>query len=180
MAANSDESLLTPLTVTKSRLRGRVCRTTSSNLRFSTLASGSSRTRTASRRKAAFRVFDSIMVSLARGCAIFNGMAGEPPPDPTSNHTRAESATCLPAATGSISSRSNVSSVGLSKGSAVRLILAFHFASNRKYASSWACPSAVIDTPALPARTDNRSRNSCEVTEGAGRHTLTGRQPRPA
>ena len=161
-------------------LWGRVRPTTSSNLRFSTSTSGRLRARTASRRNAAFRAFDSIIVNLARGCAIFNGMAGEPPPDPTSNHLRAVSATYGAAANGSISNRSNVSSVGRRNGRAVRLILAFHFASRRKYASSWVCASAVTDTPAFSARTDSRSRNSLDVTQRGGRHKPTGRRPPPA
>lgn len=176
MAVKREASLLTARTVTKSMRWGRTRSTTSSNLWLSTSVSRRSRARTASRRNAAFRAFDSIIVNLARGCAIFIGMAGEPPPDPTSSHRRAESATYSAAANGSMSNRSNVSSLGRRKGRAVRLTFAFHRVSSLKYTSSRDCASAVIDTPAFPARADKRPRNSLEVTERGGRHKPTGRR----
>ena len=61
-----------------------------SNRSFTTTASSSRSARIASRRKAAFLALDSTIVSLADGCTILNGMAGEPPPEPTSNHVTGE------------------------------------------------------------------------------------------
>ena len=61
------------------------CASSSSNRLFSTRASASSKWRTASRRKADFRVLASTIVnSTGRPAARVSGSAGEPPPEPTS------------------------------------------------------------------------------------------------
>jgi len=104
----------------------------SSNRLVCTLASASPSTRTASRRNAPLRSFDSIIVNRSAGRAILSGIAGDPPPDPKSNQTPGMwVGICFAAQSGSTKSRSNVSSVGGSSGSAVRLIVAFHCASSR-------------------------------------------------
>jgi len=60
------------------------------------------------------------------------GVAGDPPPDPTSTQGVHESSTLFAAARGSMNSRSKVSSVGSSSGSAVRFTFAFQRASRRR------------------------------------------------
>jgi 5-methyltetrahydropteroyltriglutamate--homocysteine methyltransferase len=95
------------------------------------LASLAEGARIASRRKAAFRVFDSTSVSESDGRISFNGSAGDPPPEPRSNQVPGRSGTSSAARSGSMNSLSNVESVGGCKGRAVRLILTFHFASRR-------------------------------------------------
>ena len=65
----------------------------------------------------------------APGCTIFIGIAGEPPPDPRSNHAgRAVSGehSRRSRTSGSTNRRSKASSEAASSGSAVRLIFAFH------------------------------------------------------
>ena len=94
--------------------------------------------RTASRRKALFRSFDSTIVSLSAGREQSSAESPAIRRQSPGRTTRSECEVgiCFDAASGSTRRRSNVSSVGGSSGSAVRLILAFHCASSRKYASS--------------------------------------------
>ena len=76
----------------------------------------------ASRRNAAFRAFTSTIVRLDPGTASFMGMAGEPPPDPTSITATAEPGKFFAAANGSSKSLSIASSAS---SRAVRLIFRF-------------------------------------------------------
>ena len=109
---SSDTGSLTALHVIKSAVAKRPSSETRSwNLPAITLTSGSSRLRTTSRKNAAFLARASTMVSRARGLAIFIGIAGEPPPEPMSNHVRLPSGTCSAATSGSTSKRSTASSL---------------------------------------------------------------------
>ena len=139
----------------------------SSNRALTTSVAGSAKLLTASRRKAAFRVFDSTSVSESSCRTTFSGSAGDPPPDPKSNQTPLVFGIAVAATRGSTNSRSKVSSVGPWRGRAVRFILTFHFASSRKYASSSSTTSAGTCTCALRARRVRRSLNSRDVTSRA-------------
>ena len=117
-------STLTALIVKTSNASCRSGRAKSSSTRaVSTRASSRLSCLIASRRKADFLVFASTMVSWRLGNASFSGIAGEPPPEPTSISARAPTATCRAASRGSSSSRSIDSS---GSASDVRLILRFH------------------------------------------------------
>jgi len=133
-ASNSTKSAFTALAVTKSAMPSCSARLeTTSKRSVSTAASNKPRARIASRRKALFRSFDSIIVNRSALRAILSGIAGDPPPDPRSTQPPGVwVGICRAAANGSTSSRSKVSSVGASSGSAVRLILAFHCVRSRK------------------------------------------------
>ena len=79
--------------------------------------------RTTSRRNAAFRVFDSTITSRSPGDATRRGIAGEPPPDPTSSRSPDEGRN-RDATSGSMTSLSSASS---SSPSAVRLTVRFQW-----------------------------------------------------
>src|SRR5262245_18672771 len=91
------------------------------------------------------------------------GIAGEPPPEPMSIHGVHVSSIVRAADSGSIRSRSNVSSVGSASGKAVRFTFAFQRASSRRYASSRSATLTSTDTPALLVRLARRSRNAFDV-----------------
>ena len=132
---------------------------------FSTAVSCSVSVRTASRRKAAFRTFDSTIVSFSFGRTTFSGIAGDPLPEPRSSQTPGSFDKYRAAANGSTNSRSNVSSVGGRIGNAVRLIFTFHRSSRTKYASSASAVSGTTATFDRRARRISRSRKSRDVTQ---------------
>jgi len=126
------DSMRTARIVTRSCASWRSGRaSSSSNLAVTTSASFRPRVRTASRKNTDFRVFASTMRRRARGTASTKGIAGEPPPLPTSSIRATCAGTYRAATIGSISRRSTASGDTSDSFKPVRLIFAFQVASRR-------------------------------------------------
>ena len=104
--------------------------------------------RAASRRNAAFLVFDSTMRSRTAGTASFIGIAGDPPPDPMSvTDTPGRGSRCT-AASGSTTSLSRPWS---SSASAVRLMRRFQRIRRPTYAARFCRSGSATCSPARRA-----------------------------
>jgi hypothetical protein len=161
-------STLTARTVTRSMQLPRSGRLWSvSNRAFSTCADWRPRSRIASRRNAAFFDLASTIVSSNRGWHSLIGMAGDPPPDPRSNHRAVSSDNLDAIAIGSIIKRSIVSVESGSSGRAVRLIRTFH----RRRSSTHRCSASMTERSGR--RSPARSARASTSAPKSGSFTLT-------
>jgi len=103
----------------------------SSNRAVATSVSFRPSARTASRRNTDLRVLDSTISSRTFGMASASGIAGDPPPLPTSSMHDVRGETYFAATTGSISKRSSASGEISDSLRPVRLIFVFQVARSR-------------------------------------------------
>ena len=105
------------------------------------------RVRTASRRNAHFLARDSTIVSLPEGTATRSGIAGDPPPVPRSIQELSASGMIGAASSGSTTSLSSAAGpIAGMRGTAVKLIVAFHRLSRFMYsarADTWLFSSSI-------------------------------------
>lgn len=133
--------------------------------------------RAASRRNAAFLVFDSTMRSRTAGTASFIGIAGDPPPDPMSvTDTSSRGSRCA-AASGSTTSLSRPWS---SSASAVRLMRRFQRIRRPTYAARFCRSGSATCSPARLALAAMRAASRGFLMSGVMGQLMVVRVAGPA